>query len=197
MKTTLLALLVVLVAACAACKSPEDPAAAPPADATATPGTPKGEVAPTLKTVQDDIKPPPDKVPAIGERIEPPNEEWKVRLSERQFYILREAGTERATTGAYNKHYETGVYHCSACNSPLFSSKSKFDSGTGWPSFYEAIEDGRIKTRVDDKLGVPRNEILCAVCDGHLGPVFNDGPKPTGDRFCVNSASLYFRGGDL
>ena len=119
------------------------------------------------------------------------NKEWKQKLSEEQFKILREASTERPFTGKYNMHFENGTYKCAGCNTPLFASETKFDSGCGWPSFDEAIE-GSIEYKQDRTLGMLRTEILCANCGGHLGHVFDDGPTVTGKRYCVNSLSLNF-----
>ncbi len=141
----------------------------------------------------DDINPPPDKVPALGETLELSEEAWRNRLTTTQYRILRRQGTEAPGSGVYNKHYEPGTYHCSGCNNPLFSSDSKFDSKTGWPSYYEPIEEGRVGERIDRSMGMQRVEIVCEHCGGHLGHVFNDGPEPTGLRYCVNSVSLYFR----
>lgn len=112
-------------------------------------------------------------------------------LTNDEYNILREQGTERAFTGVYDKADEPGVYRCRGCNAPLFTSDTKFDSGTGWPSFYTGIEQ-RVDTAVDNKMGVERTEIICSHCGGHLGHVFKDGPDPTGLRYCVNSASLVF-----
>ncbi len=117
--------------------------------------------------------------------------EWKAELSDFEYYVLRQAGTERSFTGEYNKHYKKGIYQCKACNKPLYSSAHKFDSGTGWPSFYQAIE-GNVDTSVDYKLGYARKELLCGNCGSHLGHVFGDGPQPTGKRHCINSVSLKF-----
>ncbi len=117
--------------------------------------------------------------------------EWKAELSDFEYYVLRQAGTERAFTGEYNKHYKKGIYQCRACNTPLYDSAHKFDSGTGWPSFYQAIEKN-VDTSVDYKLGYARKELLCANCGSHLGHVFGDGPQPTGKRHCINSVSLKF-----
>lgn len=118
-------------------------------------------------------------------------QEWKEKLSEEQYRILREAGTERPFTGEYNMHFEDGTYKCAGCDTPLFTSNTKFDSGCGWPSFDEAIK-GSIEYKQDRTLGMLRTEIVCANCGGHLGHVFDDGPTETGKRYCVNSLSLNF-----
>lgn len=118
--------------------------------------------------------------------------EWKAQLSPEEFHILREKGTERAWTGEYNKNYKSGNYNCKACNTALFTSQSKFDSGSGWPSFDAPVNNTNVITESDRSFGMERTEILCGTCGGHLGHVFNDGPTATGLRYCVNSLSLSF-----
>jgi peptide-methionine (R)-S-oxide reductase len=130
--------------------------------------------------------------PDIGEQITLTDAEWRDRLTATEFAVLRQCGTERAFTGRYYDHHEQGVYRCAGCGAPLFSSTDKFDSGTGWPSYTRAVEEGRVTERRDTSHGMTRVEVLCAHCGGHLGHVFPDGPAPTRKRYCINSASLDF-----
>ena len=118
--------------------------------------------------------------------------DWKKTLSPEQYEVLRRKGTEKAFTGKYYNSKEKGVYRCAGCGNPLFDSETKFDSGTGWPSYYQPISAEAIETEQDKSYGMIRAEVLCARCGGHLGHVFPDGPEPTGQRYCINSISLDF-----
>ena len=121
------------------------------------------------------------------------DDEWRQRLTPEEYRVLREHGTERAHTGDLLHNRETGTYTCAACEAPLFSSATKFNSGTGWPSFYQPLEGGRVGESRDVTFGMVRTEVHCSRCGGHLGHVFNDGPQPTGLRYCINSVSLNFQ----
>jgi peptide-methionine (R)-S-oxide reductase len=124
--------------------------------------------------------------------IDKSDDDWKKELTPEQYRIMREKGTERAFTGAYVDNHEKGMYRCAACHEPLFDSDTKYDSGSGWPSFFKPLAPNAVETEEDRTHGMRRTEVMCRKCGAHLGHVFEDGPKPTGLRYCINSASLDF-----
>lgn len=130
---------------------------------------------------------------SMVKKVEKTDEEWKKILTPEQYYVMRKRGTERAFSGKYNDHYEEGVYHCPGCGTPLFSSETKYDYGTGWPSFTEPIDEKHVQYLDDHSLFMTRTEVRCAVCGAHLGHVFDDGPLPTYKHYCINSVALNFK----
>ena len=131
----------------------------------------------------------------MAEKVKKTEEEWKKLLTKEQYHVCREKGTEPAFTGKYWHSKEKGIYVCAACGAKLFGSETKFDSGTGWPSFWAPMKKENIETESDRSLGMVRTEVRCAICGAHLGHVFSDGPQPTGQRYCINSAALKFEKG--